>query len=164
MVSVGTPCVGLRSREFVGGIEERYLPDPKAHTILGEEIGDRLRPDGRDRVGHQRDIGIIPGKEAGPGSGLVEQEHLVIARDRHRRRGQYRAGIGYQEIDLVLRDKLIVQRRCGRGVALIVVGDKLDRDLLVERLHIGPALGIFLVGPEFKRAENRHRNRGIASG
>ena len=69
-----------------------------------------------------------------------------------------------QKIDLVLRDKLVVQRRRGRGVALIVIGHKLDGNFLVERLHIGTAFGIFLVGPELECAENRHRNRGVATG
>ncbi len=131
---------------------------------MGDEIGDGLGPDGRDRVGHQRDVGIVLGKEAGAGSGLVEQEHLAVARDRHRGRRQHRAGVRDQEIDLVLRDQLVVERGCGRGVALIVVGDKLDGNFLVERLHVDAAISIFLVNPKLERTVHRHRNRGVAPG
>ena len=88
----------------------------------------------------------------------------MVARDRHGRRGQHRTGIGDQQIDLILGDQLIIQRGRGRGVALVVIGDELDRDLLVERLHIDAALGIFLLDPELQRAVDRHRNRGEAPG
>ena len=152
--------VGLGAGEFVGRIEDGDLLDAEARAVMRDEVGDRLRPDRRDRIGHQRDIGIVLGEEAGAGAGLVEQEHLVVARDRHRRRGQHRTGIGDQQIDLVLGDQLIVERGGGRGVALVVIGDKLDGNLLVERLHVDAAIGIFLVGPELQRAVNRHRNRG----
>ena len=131
---------------------------------MADEIGDRLRPDRRDRIGHQRDVGIVLGEEARAGAGLVEQEHLVVARDRHGRRRQHRAGIGDQQVDLVLGDELVVERRGGRGVALVVIGDELDRDLLVERLDVDAALGVLLVDPEFQRAVHRHRDRGEASG
>src|SRR6202165_4679311 len=156
--------VGLGAGEFVGRIENGDLLDTKARPIAGDEVRNRLRPDGRDRVRHQRDIGIVLGEKAGAGSGLVEQEHLVIARDRHRGRGQHRAGVRDQEIDLILRNELVVERGSSRGVALIVVGDKLDRDFLVKRLHVDSDVGILLVDPEFQRAVNRHRNRGVAPG
>ncbi len=154
--------VGLGSREFIGRVENGDLLDAKARPIVGDEVRNRLRPNGRDRIRHQRDIGIVLGEKAGTGSGLVEQEHLVVARDRDCGRGQHRTGVRDQQIDFVLRDELIVERGSGSGVALIVVGDKLNRDFLVERLHVNPALGIFLVDPEFESAVNRHRNRGVA--
>ena len=120
--------VGLGAGEFVGRVEDGDLLDAEARPIMRDEVGDRLRPDGRDRIGHQRDVGIVLGEEAGAGAGLVEQEHLVVARDRDRRRRQHRAGIGDQEVDLVLRDELVVERGGGRGVALVVIGDELDRE------------------------------------
>ena len=156
--------VGLRAGKFVGRVEHRDLLDAERRSVMGDEVRDRLRPDGRDRIGHQRDIGIVLGEEAGAGAGLVEQEHLVVARDRHGRRGQHRAGIGDQQIDLVLGDELIVERRGGRGVALVVIGDELDRNLLVECLHIDAAIGVFLLDPEFERTMDRHRNRGKTPG
>src|SRR4029077_8093467 len=106
--------------------------DSQARPVVGNEISHWFRPDGGDRIGHQRDIWVVLGEEAGAGSGLVEQKHLVVARNRHRRRGQYRTGIGNQEVDLVLGDKLVIERRSGRGIALIIVSDELDRELLAE--------------------------------
>ena len=156
--------VGLRARELVGRIENGDLLDAERGPVMGDEIGDRLGPNGRDRVSHQRDVGIVLGEEARAGAGLVEQEHLVVARDRNRGRRQHRAGIGDQEVDLVLGDELVIERGRGRGVALVVIGDELDRDFLVERLHIDAAVGVLLLDPELERAVNRHRDRGIAPG
>jgi len=106
-------------------------------------------------VGHHMSVGA----DEKTGAGLVEQEHLVVARDSHRRRRQHRAGISDEKVDLVLGNELVVERRRGRGVALIVIGDELDRDLLVERLDVNAALGVLLVGPEFQRAVHGHRDR-----
>jgi hypothetical protein len=156
--------MNLRAGELVGRIQDRDALDAKRGAVLGQKVRDRLRPNGRDRVRHQRDVRIVLGEEAAAGAGLVEQEHLVVAGDGHRRRGQHRAGIGHEQIDLVLGDELIVERRGGRGVALVVIGDQLDRDFLVERLHVDAALGVFLLNPEFQSGMNRHRDRGIAAG
>ncbi len=92
-----------------------------------------MRPDRRHRVGHQRDIGIVIGEERGAGAGDVEQELLVLLGDRHADRCQDRAGIGDQQIDVILRDQLVVQRRGGGGAALVVIGDQLDRDASCRR-------------------------------
>ena len=154
--------VGLRAGEFVGRIENRDLLDAEAGAVMRNEVRHRLWPHGRNRIGHQRDVGIVLGEEAGAGAGLVEQEHLAVARDRHRRRRQHRTGIGDQKVHLVLRDELIIEGGSRRGIALVVIGDELDRDFLVERLHIGAAVGILLIDPELERAENRHRDRRIA--
>jgi hypothetical protein len=72
-------------------------------------------------------------------------------------------GIRDQDIDLVLRDQLIVERRGGRGVALVVIGDELDRDFLVVGLHVNAAFGILLLDPKLQSVVNGHRDRGVAS-
>ena len=107
---------------------------------------------GRDREG-----------EGGARAGLIEQEHLSVARDRHRHRGEHRAGIGDEKIDLVLRDQLIVERRGRRRVALVVVGDELDRQLLVIGFDIHAAFGVLLVDPQLEPVMHGHGNRGITA-
>ena len=123
-----------------------------------------MRPDGRNRVGHQRDIGVVVGEERGAGAGHVEQELLVLLGDRHADGGQHRTGIGDQQIDVVLGDELVVQRGGGGGAALVVIGDQLDGDLLAERFHLGPACGVDLVHPQLERVEHRHGDAGVGTG
>ena len=87
----------------------------------------------------------------------------MVARDRNGRRGEHRAGIGDQKVNLVLGDELVIERRGGRRVALVVIGDELDRKLLVEGFHIDAALGVLLLRPELERAIDRHGDRGVTA-
>ena len=48
-----------------------------------------------------------------------------------------------QQVDLILGDKLVIQRRRGCRAALIVIADELDRDFLVERLDEDAAIRVF---------------------
>ena len=138
--------------------------DPFLRRHLVQVIGDVFRPDGGNRVRHQRDVGIVLGEERAAGARHVEQEHLVFLRDRHRDRGQHRAGIRDQQVHVVLGDELVVQRGGRRGAALVVVGDQLDRDLLVVGLHVHPALGVHEIDPELQRIEHRHGDAGERAG
>ncbi len=76
----------------------------------------------------------------------------MVVRDGDGRRGQHRARVGDQDVDLVLGDELVVERRGSRRVALVVVGHQLDRDFLVEGLYIDAALGVLLLDPDLERA------------
>ncbi len=156
--------VRLGAGEVVRGIQQGDAFDAELDAIGGEEVGDVFRPDGGHRVGHQHDVGIVLAKERRAGAGLVDQQHLVLARDRHRHRGQRRTRVGHQDVDLVLGDELVVERRRGRGVALVVVGDEFDRDLLVVGLDEHAALGVLLVDPELQALVHRHRDRGESAG
>ena len=118
----------------------------------------------RHRVGHQHDIRIVLGEKRCAGAGLVDQQHLVLARDRHCHRGQRRTRVRHQDVDLVLRDELVVERRRGRCVALVVVGDEFDRNLLVVGFDEHAALGVLLVDPELQALMHRHRDRGESAG
>jgi hypothetical protein len=93
----------------------------------------------------------LSGREkGGAGAGLVDQEHFVVAGDRHRDRGEHRSGIRDQDVDLVLGNELIVERGRGRGVALIVIGDELERNFLVEGFDVGAAFRVLLIDPELE--------------
>ena len=72
----------------------------------------------------QRDPRIVLGEEGSARARLVDQEHLVVAGDRHGDGRQHRTRIGDEYVDLVLRDELVVERRGGRRIALVVVGDE----------------------------------------
>ena len=153
----------LRAGEVVGGPQDRDALDAGLDAVIVQEVGDVFRPDRRNRIGDQRDIGIVD-EEAGAGSGGIEQEHLVFLGDRHCDGGEHRAAVGDQHVHFVLRDKLVVQRRRSGGAALIVVADELERDLLVECLHVGAPRRVGLVHPHLQRGMNRHRNARIGTG
>src|SRR3979490_3592598 len=68
--------IGLRSREFVGRVENGDFLAPEARAIVRNKVRNGLRPDGGDRVGPQREESSYYGNKASAGSGLVEQETL----------------------------------------------------------------------------------------
>lgn len=78
-------------------------------------------------------------------------------------RGQDRAEIGGEYVDLVLGDQLVVERRCRRGRALVVIGGDLDRDFLVERLDENAAVFVDLRRPVFEPLILRLRGEGERS-
>ena len=150
--------------KVVGGVEDGDALDAESGSVVNEEIRQRFGPDAGDRIGHQRNVGVVGRKERRAGTGLIKQEHLVIAGDRHRHRGEHRSRIGSENVDLVLGDELIVERGRGGGAALIVIGNELEGNLFVECFHVGAAAGVHLIDPKLQTVVDGQGNAGIAAG
>ena len=76
----------------------------------------------------------------------ADQHFLLLNHHRHRRRQQVGARPADDDVDLVDVEQLLVQGGDGRRIALIVVGDELDRR---------PALGVDIVLPDSLREQRR---------
>lgn len=80
----------------------------------------------------------------------LNQQHLVIVRQWHSDSSQHRARIRNQDVNFVLGDQLVVQRTCGRRIALVIAGNQFDRDFFVEGFDENATAGILLFNPELQ--------------